>query len=80
MKGRTNQQRRLVGRPNESVRSNALLLLPQMLVHSPHTPTGFPVLLKASAGGGGKGMRVVRDISQLADSIDSGSPFFVCFL
>lgn len=32
---------------------------------------GFPVLLKASAGGGGKGMRVVREASQLVDAIDS---------
>ncbi|MGY1745088.1 ATP-binding protein [Blastococcus sp. SYSU D00695] len=30
---------------------------------------GFPVLLKPSAGGGGKGMRVVRDASELADQI-----------
>ena len=32
---------------------------------------GFPVLLKAAAGGGGKGMRVVRDASQLAPSLDA---------
>lgn len=32
---------------------------------------GFPVLLKASAGGGGKGMRVVREESQLREAIDS---------
>ena len=31
---------------------------------------GFPVLVKASAGGGGKGMRVVREKSKLADAID----------
>jgi acetyl-CoA/propionyl-CoA carboxylase, biotin carboxylase, biotin carboxyl carrier protein len=30
---------------------------------------GFPVLLKPSAGGGGKGMRVVRDESELAEAI-----------
>jgi len=32
---------------------------------------GLPVLIKASAGGGGKGMRVVRDIASLQESIDS---------
>ncbi len=31
---------------------------------------GFPVLVKASAGGGGKGMRVVRSESELADAIE----------
>jgi len=30
---------------------------------------GFPVLVKASAGGGGKGMRIVNDPADLADSI-----------
>jgi len=32
---------------------------------------GFPVLLKASAGGGGKGMQVVRGEAELSDAIDS---------
>ena len=31
--------------------------------------TGFPILIKASAGGGGKGMRVVNEISELAEQI-----------
>lgn len=31
---------------------------------------GFPVMLKASAGGGGKGMRIVRESSQLKDELE----------
>jgi acetyl-CoA carboxylase biotin carboxylase subunit len=32
---------------------------------------GFPVLLKAAAGGGGKGMRIVRSAGELADALAS---------
>ncbi|WP_460949450.1 acetyl/propionyl/methylcrotonyl-CoA carboxylase subunit alpha [Pseudomonas marginalis] len=32
---------------------------------------GYPVLLKATAGGGGKGMKVVEDVSQLAEALAS---------
>jgi acetyl-CoA carboxylase biotin carboxylase subunit len=32
---------------------------------------GYPVLLKASAGGGGKGMRVVREAAELESSLDA---------
>ncbi|HEY1558388.1 MAG TPA: biotin carboxylase N-terminal domain-containing protein [Kofleriaceae bacterium] len=31
---------------------------------------GFPLLVKASAGGGGKGMRVVREAGELADALE----------
>lgn len=34
---------------------------------------GFPVLLKASAGGGGKGMKLVREESELSDAIASAA-------
>jgi acetyl-CoA carboxylase, biotin carboxylase subunit len=32
---------------------------------------GYPILLKAAAGGGGKGMRVVREASEIAASFDA---------
>jgi len=35
------------------------------------TSIGFPVLVKASAGGGGKGMKIVRDASELQSAIES---------
>jgi acetyl-CoA carboxylase biotin carboxylase subunit len=33
---------------------------------------GFPVLLKASAGGGGKGMRIISKASELASAVEAG--------
>ncbi|MEO6956328.1 MAG: acetyl-CoA carboxylase biotin carboxylase subunit, partial [Antricoccus sp.] len=33
------------------------------------TEADLPVLIKASAGGGGRGMRIVEQLSQLADQI-----------
>ena len=32
---------------------------------------GFPVLLKAAAGGGGKGMAIVREVSQLEEALEA---------
>ncbi|MDQ7095860.1 acetyl-CoA carboxylase biotin carboxylase subunit [Desulfosporosinus sp. PR] len=32
---------------------------------------GYPLLIKASAGGGGRGMRIVRNVSELAQAVQS---------
>jgi acetyl-CoA carboxylase biotin carboxylase subunit len=41
------------------------------VLHETAMMIGLPVLIKASAGGGGKGMRVVRDENELEDSIEA---------
>ena len=37
---------------------------------SPAEATGFPLLVKASAGGGGRGMRIVRSAGELAEAFE----------
>ena len=45
---------------------------PEVLKKTAHT-IGFPVLLKAAAGGGGKGMSIVYKAEELAEAIESTS-------
>jgi acetyl/propionyl-CoA carboxylase alpha subunit len=48
---------------NEAAQDDATLVAAALNV-------GFPLLIKASAGGGGKGMRIVHDIAELAPSLE----------
>jgi acetyl-CoA carboxylase biotin carboxylase subunit len=42
--------------------------------------TGFPVLLKAESGGGGRGMRIVRNTTEVKDAYDSAqAESLACF-
>ena len=40
---------------------------------APEQVTDFPVLVKASAGGGGRGMRIVRSADELAEAFEGAS-------
>ena len=49
--------------------SAGLPSLPIALTEADIDSIGFPLLIKASAGGGGKGMRIVNSAKELADSV-----------
>lgn len=59
--------------------ANGIPVVPGALIHGEDTDKvieianqiGYPVLIKAAAGGGGKGMRVVKNISELISSIEA---------
>lgn len=59
--------------------ANGIPVVPGALIHGEDTEKvieiatqiGYPVLIKAAAGGGGKGMRVVNGVSDLINSIEA---------
>ena len=72
-----------VGPPAEAIETMGSKLGAKELMQKAGVPTlpwatdpsdadqvGFPLLVKASAGGGGRGMRVVRTAADLADAVD----------
>ncbi|RVW01106.1 acetyl/propionyl/methylcrotonyl-CoA carboxylase subunit alpha [Rhodococcus xishaensis] len=63
----------LMGSKVESKRIMAEAGVPVLAELDPDavTEADLPVLVKASAGGGGRGMRVVRDLSKLSHEIDA---------
>jgi acetyl-CoA carboxylase biotin carboxylase subunit len=80
--GPTSEALRLVGdkiRSRETMLAAGVPIIPGMLAKSDDLSVylsqaremGYPVLVKASAGGGGKGMRVVRSEEGLADALEA---------
>jgi acetyl/propionyl-CoA carboxylase alpha subunit len=78
--GPTPESMRVMGhkaRAKETVSAAGVPVLPSVVLH-PDTDlataaaqVAFPLLVKASAGGGGRGMRLVETMEQLADAVAS---------
>ncbi|MGI5272694.1 acetyl/propionyl/methylcrotonyl-CoA carboxylase subunit alpha [Nonomuraea sp. CA-218870] len=60
-----------MGSKTEAKRLMAEAGVPVLPTLDPESPGEFPVLVKASAGGGGRGMRVVRGPAELARQVES---------
>src|SRR5260370_23380026 len=58
----------LKGRARKVASAAGVPVLPEL---DPASVTDFPVLVKASAGGGGRGMRAVYEAGELAAAIES---------
>jgi acetyl-CoA/propionyl-CoA carboxylase biotin carboxyl carrier protein len=55
----------------ERMKAAGVSVVPGTHTFSEISSLGFPVVVKASAGGGGKGMRIVRDAASLSEAISS---------
>jgi acetyl-CoA carboxylase biotin carboxylase subunit len=63
----------------ETVKASGVPVIPgtepglsdEELIRAAHEVIGFPLMVKAAAGGGGKGMRIVRDPEELMSSLGS---------
>ena len=69
-----------IGPPPSAMRSMGSKLEAKRLMRSAGVPVlpegdeaGFPALVKASAGGGGRGMRIVRSAAELAGAVEAAA-------
>src|SRR5690606_3977925 len=53
----------------EVARAAGVPVVPSYDVAADPTTFAYPVLVKAAAGGGGKGMRIVRDAAHFAEAV-----------